>query len=63
MNHIKKKSYVQAYFQIKTNGRYEHSFQERMKVIGLNFAIAGFGLLSIYGGGRRCLSAKSEEWK
>ena len=39
---IRKKNLLQGYFQIKYNSKYDHSFAERLKVIGLN----GFILLS-----------------
>jgi len=51
---------VQAYFQIKTNSKYEHSFAERMKVIGLNTLILGSGLIVIYRNSKR-LAATNDE--
>jgi hypothetical protein len=51
---------VQAYFQIKTNSKYEHSFAERMKVIRMNTLILGSGLLVMYRNSKR-LAATNEE--
>jgi len=51
---------LQAYFQIKTNSKYEHSFAERMKVIRMNTLILVSGLLVMYRNSKR-LAATNEE--
>jgi len=60
---IKKKLYTQAYFLIRSNEAYEHSFNIRLKYVGLNTMILGFAFGTLFLANRRAKAAKGENFE
>lgn len=45
---MKKKGFLHAYFLIKSNAAYEHSFAVRVKYVGLNLALGGWAVAQLW---------------
>ena len=60
MTSIRKKVYTQAYFLIKNNWNYSHSFGVRLMYVGMNGYIAGLALFNYFWGFKRLRGAHGE---
>ena len=60
---MKKKSFVQGYFQIRSHAPMEHSFGVRIKYVGMNAMICGYGAFRIWMALLRPHAAKGEKFE
>jgi hypothetical protein len=60
---IRRKTYTQAYFLIKTNHAYEGSFATRLKYVGLSCTIAAFALFPFLSSTSRLKSVEGEKFQ
>ena len=50
---MRKRFFNTSYWLLRTNESYEYSFGVRLKVVGINAFVAGYGIAKLYAGNMR----------